>query len=420
MTKFVEHRSFGISGKHFADWSSEINIPSSGVYKSVQFSVQYQPQLNNMALSSNFHPAHESYQTRLDFECKRNCWFLTPAQLANEGWIPKTILDCLSTTSLRPIDQILERISLEGHLVYYNPETLVGYFPEAMFNGQQQGDWNIPFIMRVLFLDNWEQMLDAIKDTVNLEFSSVGECVVCSKLCFDVRSPTTYGYYYDIDSSYKGFFMCNNSTKDNYHVTCHDCFQTLMVDRGLRFTKNPTCPCCRTEPSLWLAFTRHAECDVNEYPLMWLRAFYQQVRAQIFLSDASMWRREYDALRVRYIRRREQKNEALLELEKAKQGEVEARKAEEHWKTQFQMSDYSRSGWKKKYEDTRDQWLQSFEEISDLKRQLTAYKLKEATQGPLVPSILGRRPKKSGKNVRLSIKKKFKTDEPEEEEKIEE
>lgn len=367
-----------------------------------------------MAFTNNFHPAHESYQTRLDFDCKKLNWYISSAQLATEQWFPKTIMDCVGKTALKPLDKIMERIGIEGHLVYYNPGNLDGYFPEELFDGKQVGDWNIPFIMRVLFLENWEIFLNHLRHS-SLSHAETAECSVCGETCFNLNDPDSYGLFLDPKPSSQGFFMCNNSTKDNYHVTCHDCFQTLMIDRGLRFTKNPTCPCCRSEPSVWLGFTRHPEVDANEYPLMWLRAFYQQVRAQIFLSDANTYQSQYELLRDRYNTRKEQRKKLEDELDKCKYVLSEREKEIEHWKTKYTMSNFSELGWKKKYSDTRDSWFESFEEIERLKKQLLAYQVKEASQGPPVPSILGRRSKSKGSNVRLTIKKKFKSVEEEEE-----
>lgn len=362
-------------------------------------------------MTQNFHPAHESYQTRAEFDNRRNLWYISSTQIFAERWIPDSIMDVLRTTSDKPLDRIVEDIGLDGQLVYYNPERLSGYYPSEKYLGYA-GDWNIPFIMRVLFLDNWEYFLLALSNAKGIEFSQSATCCVCQEDVFHI------GVINPPCRITQGFYMCKNSTKDNYHVLCHDCFHTQMIDRGLRFTRNPSCPACRTEPDCWLGFTRHPDFDVHEFPPMWMKQFYQQVKTAIFQDEARVFSDAYKVIMDKLTKTREERDRLEEDIKREVAARLEAEKQSAHWQEQNRMNDCSREGWKRKYQRTREAWLETFDEIYSLRSQLLQYRIREREQEePVsVPAILQRSPtKRKLDKSEQTIEKKFAPDNDDEE-----
>lgn len=343
--------------------------------------------------SSNFHPAHESYLNRSEFNLRVNSWYISPTQLFTEKRLPSSIQMCLESAGYWTFPEFFDEWDIEGTLIHYNPHNLDGYFPEDMFNGEQVGDWNIPFVMRVLFLENWNHFIDLFGNST-IPHNDVGNCLVCMERCFDAKDMRSYTIPAEnYDGNYKGFYMCKNSTKDNHHVLCTDCFTQLMVDRGRRFTRNPTCPGCNCEPNTWIACTYASTYDADELPLRWMKEFYSYVRNANLQDD------------VRLV------SNALVDANNrlATNSDLLARQVEAHMELRAQLDHYMQKlkEVEKEVVEYREKWTGALDQLAIKNRELLHYRIKELELLGPTPSILGKRGNK-GQSIRNTIKNKKK------------
>jgi hypothetical protein len=312
-----------------------------------------------------------------------------------EKWIPESIAECLHGADYHTFPEYYEEWDIEGTLVYWNPHNLGGFFPPEMFDNKFTGDWNVPFIMRVLFVNNWQYILDLFSKSDRHETTEAC-CAMCTDRCFNLGDHKTYTVAAEnYDWTYKGFYMCENSTKDNFHVLCTDCFTQLMVDRGTTFSKNPKCPCCRTVPNLWLAFTYDSAYDAQELPIRWMKEFYARLLRHIDWDDIQFLHRYGRSLseQVQAVRVEREVDRTLIEAQV----------------TSIQGLHERLEQSQKDADELREKYRGAMDQLHRKDQELLHYRIVELQKTGLVPSILGKRKGhvRVGRNVRLTIKKKM-------------
>lgn len=318
-----------------------------------------------------------------------------------EKWIPESIAECLQDADYRTFPEYYEEWDIEGTLVYWNPNNLEGYFPPEMFNNQFHGDWNVPFIMRVLFVNNWHYILDLFAKSEGHETVEAC-CAMCTDRCFNLGDHRTYTVASEnYDFAYKGFYVCKNSTKDNFHVLCTDCFTQLMVDRGTTFSKNPKCPCCRTVPDLWLAFTYDSAYDSQELPIRWMKEFYARLMRHIDWDDIVFLHRQVKTNMEQLETSRAIQAEQARHIQSLQQNIADAKKEKGELQEALDAQ-------KKEVHVWREKTLAGLDLVYKKDQELLHFRILELQNGGMIPAILGKTPKRKRSNVRLSIKKKMK------------
>lgn len=312
-----------------------------------------------------------------------------------EKWIPESLLECIQGADYNPFPEYFEEWDVEGTLIYWNPHSLEGFFPSSLFDDKYVGDWNIPFVMRVLFVNGWQYLLDLFGKTT-VPHSQTASCAACLEQCFDLDNYKSYTVPAEnVDPNYKGFYMCENSTKDNFHVLCPECFHQLMVDRCSSFSKNPKCPCCRTVPHLWLACTYDSAYDAQELPIRWMKEFYVRLLRHLDWDDIQFLHRYGRSLseQVQAVRVEREVDRTLIEAQV----------------TSIQGLHERLEQSQKDADELREKYRGAMDQLHRKDQELLHYRIEELQKTGLVPSILGKRKGhvRVGRNVRLTIKKKM-------------
>lgn len=337
--------------------------------------------------TSTFPHNHDFHQSTTDFIERVGVNLLSQAELAAR--IPTTIMDCLCESVYRDRDDINGLIDARGVMVSYNPENLSGFYPPERWGGTHHGKWNMPFIFKILYIRGWHRLLHSLY-YCDTKVERHGNCSVCDDLLFDLHDPQTYAM------GETSFYMCPNSTKDNYHLVCDECYDTIMTNRFDRFTKNPACPCCREEPDAWLGFATNTLClEVNDlqdidltFMAVWMKSFYQGLRSHILLDEVQGWADNFVLLERRFQETEQRCMEltTMLTTEKVArsimQEQIEALVSE---RTRLQSQVVSLE-------------TQKLRLLTDKANQLTK---------PETPAILGKRERKPKKSVRTTIQEKF-------------